>query len=163
MEVVAVHRRKKIDHYASEKQSICGGNSSSVQIDHSVTTKQSIYGGGGISSLELMMMKMWLFSTLSENQQKLPQEERKVYEDVLLLYYKLLGKQTKIGIERKKAHSRFAAANRETEAEKQRDAVSWSSKDNVDSEERQCITMVAATRKTEESRSKKYVYIERQM
>jgi hypothetical protein len=71
---------------------------------------------------------MWLFSTLSENQQKLPQEERKVYDDVLL-YYKLLGKQT--------------------------DAVSWSSKANVDSEERQCITMVAATRKTEESRSKK--------
>jgi hypothetical protein len=29
----------------------------------------------------------------------------------------------------------------------------------VDSEERQCVTMVAATRKTEESRSKKYVYI----
>jgi hypothetical protein len=50
MEVVAVHRRKKIDHSASEKQSICGGNSSSVQIDHSVTTKQSIYRGGGSSS-----------------------------------------------------------------------------------------------------------------
>lgn len=48
------------------------------------------------------------------NQQKLPQEERKVYEDVLL-YYKLLGKQTKIGRERKKAHRRFAAANRKTE------------------------------------------------
>jgi len=68
MEVVAVHRRKKIDHSASEKQSTCGGNSSSVQIDHSVTAKQSIYRGGGSSSqcLELMMMRMWLFSTLSE-------------------------------------------------------------------------------------------------
>jgi hypothetical protein len=45
---VAVHRRKKIDH--SEKQSICGGSSTGVQIDHSVTAKQSIYGGGGSSS-----------------------------------------------------------------------------------------------------------------
>jgi hypothetical protein len=48
VEMVAVHRRKKIDH--SEKQSICGGSSTGVQIDHSVTAKQSIYGGGGSSS-----------------------------------------------------------------------------------------------------------------
>jgi hypothetical protein len=67
----------------------------------------------------------------------LEEKERKNIPDLLLL----IEKQSK------------------TEAEKQRDAVSWSSKANVDSEERQCVTMVAATRKTEESRSKKYVYI----
>jgi hypothetical protein len=51
---------------------------------------------------------------------KLPQEERKVYDDVLLLYYKLLGKQRKIGRERKKEHTRFAAANRKTEQNRSR-------------------------------------------
>jgi hypothetical protein len=62
----------------------------------------------------------------------LEEKERKHIPDLLLL----IEKQSK------------------TELEKQRDAISWSSKANVDSEERQCITMTAATRKTEESRSK---------
>jgi hypothetical protein len=62
----------------------------------------------------------------------LEEKERKHIADLLLL----IEKQSK------------------TESEKQRDAISWSSKANVDSEERQCITMTAATRKTEESRSK---------
>ncbi len=117
-----MHRRKKIDHSASERQSNCGDNSSSVQIDHSVTASKASMEVVAAAAAMLRThddLERWLFSTLSENQPKLPQVERKVYEDVLL-YYKLLGKQTKIGRERRKAHSRYAAANRKTQQNRSR-------------------------------------------